>query len=143
MDARPRRNDKADEVTYDNMKNLIKSDTYEFSRPAPRNGQRAHADGLQRVHDFRLVRPLEAFEQQTVVDRRDRQLGHCVVRVSAASARESCGLHRNESRAVENHAGSDHARRVRAVRGVLHGAGREAQLCVCGGMFVGGGVFHI
>ena len=63
-----------------------------------------------------------------LVDRRAGELGHRAVRIPAAGAGQPHRLHGAVARAAQDHAGSDHAAGVRAVRLPLHGPAAEARL---------------
>lgn len=101
------------------------------------------ADLLEYFHDLRVVWPFAQLAGQGVVDCRVGELGDRAIRIFIASAGESNRLHRVESVAIKNLAGSHNAVGVRTVRDFLH------ETTVSNGFYLGGfvlawrGVFHV
>ena len=72
------------------------------------------------------------------------ELGHRAVRVPAAGAGQPHRLRRrHHAGAAQDHAGSDHAGGVRAVRGVLHGPAAQARLSCGPALCLVGAVYFI
>ena len=74
------------------------------------------AGRVERLHDVRVVRAPQEHGGEAVGHRRARELGHRAVRIPGAGARESHRLHHDVAGPAQGHAGSHHARGVRAVR---------------------------
>src|SRR6267143_5721948 len=101
------------------------------------------AHGFERLHDVRLVRAPEESRRTALVPGGAGELGHRLFRVSAAGAGQPYRLHAPVAAAAEDHAGSDHTLRVRAVRRAVHGQAAEARLPMGGRLHPWCGIFRV
>src|SRR3984957_19458182 len=96
---------------------------------------------LQCLHDLRLVWASE-IQGEPAAARHHGELGHRVVRILAGGARQSLGQRGLYAGTAQDHAGSDHADRVRGIFGAVSegAAGLESRPGFCADRC--GRVFH-
>ena len=117
-------------------RSLVGARTFRRGRPCrlfrPQDFADPDAVCLQRLHDLCLVRPPQ-FKDQFAAARHPGELGHCVLRILAGGAGQPLGQRGVFGGPTQDHAGGDHAGRVRRFLGAVSegAAGLESRAGLC------------